>query len=303
MSNTTRTNTGLEDIPNHRRARPATFAPTSIGKLALILMAWGMMLLQASVATAQTAAATKKPNDGQELAKQLSNPVASLISVPFQSNFDFRMGSGSGWRYTLNFQPVIPVAINKEWNLISRTVVPIIHQAKVTAANASESGLGDVVQSIFISPNKTKPFIWGVGPAVSIPTATNGAFASKQLGLGPTGVILKQQGLVTYGALVNHIWRVAGSTTRARVNTTYLQPFIAYTTKDAWTYSANTESIYNWTAKTWSVPVNLTVAKLVKLGKQRVSIGGGLRCWATSPNGGAKGCGLRFVFQPVFPKK
>src|SRR3954447_2174538 len=139
MLNTTRTNTGPEDIRNQQRARLARFAPTSIGKGVVILMALGAMLLQASVATAQAAAATKKPNDGQELAKQLSNPVASLISVPFQSNFDFRMGSGSGWRYTLNFQPVIPVAINKEWNLISRTVVPIIHQANVTAANASES--------------------------------------------------------------------------------------------------------------------------------------------------------------------
>jgi len=273
------------------------------GKNALILAAFWAVLLQASLATGQTDPAAPKPDDAHALAKQLSNPVASLISVPFQSNFDFRMGTGSGWRYTLNFQPVIPVAINKRWNLISRTVVPIIYQNGVTGPNTSESGLGDVVQSIFISPNKTTPFIWGVGPAVSLPTATKSAFASKQLGLGPTAVVLKQQGAWTYGALVNHIWRVAGSTTRPRLNATYLQPFIAYSTKDAWTYSVNTESIYNWTATNWSVPVNLTVAKLVKLGNQRVSIGGGMRCWATSPNGGARGCGMRFVFQPVFPKK
>src|SRR5439155_19713188 len=122
-----------------------------------------------SRATAQAPAATQKPSDGQELAKQLSNPVASLISVPFQSNFDFRMGTGPGWRYTLNFQPVIPVAINKRWNLISRTVVPVIHQGNVTGAHTSERGLGDVVQSIFISPHKTKPPIWAFEPALSLP--------------------------------------------------------------------------------------------------------------------------------------
>ena len=275
----------------------------SKGNRILIWAALAVMLSQSHSAAAQAgSAAPQEPNDGQQLAKQLSNPVASLISVPFQSNFDFRMGTGSGWRYTLNFQPVIPFAINKRWNLISRTIVPIVHQSGVTGPYVSQSGIGDVVQSIFISPNKTTPFIWGVGPAVLVPTATNSALGSRQLGLGPTAVVLKQQGSWTYGALANHIWRVAGSTTRPRVNSTFLQPFIAYTTKDAWTYSANTESSYNWTGANWSVPVHFQVAKLVKFGKQRVSLGGGMRCWATSPDGGPQGCGMRFVVQPVFPK-
>jgi len=103
-------------------------------------------------------------NETSELAKQLSNPVASLITFPLQNNFDFGMGSGSGWRYTLNIQPVIPVALNPRWNLISRTIVPLIHQGDVTGPGQSQTGLGDTVQSLFLSPNKAEPFIWG-GPA------------------------------------------------------------------------------------------------------------------------------------------
>src|SRR5215471_3168395 len=102
--------------------------------------------------------------DAADLAKKLSNPIASLISFPLQNNFDFGMGTGSGWRYTLNIQPVIPIALNPHWNMISRTIVPFIHQGNVTGPGQSQTGLGDTVQSLFLSPNKAEPFIWG-GPA------------------------------------------------------------------------------------------------------------------------------------------
>ena len=259
--------------------------------------------------------------DTAELAKKLSNPISSLISFPIQTNFDFRMGTGSGWRNTTNVQPVIPVALNKDWNMISRTIVPIIHQANVTgpgrsesglgdilqanvtAPGASQSGLGDVVQSLFFSPNKSEPFIWGVGPAILIPTATNSFLGSKQLGLGPTVVVLKQQHGWTVGTLWNHIWRVAGGSGRPKVNSDFIQPFLTYGTKDGWTYSVNTESSYDWTRDSWSVPVHFTVTKVVRFGKQPMSFAGAIRCWATSPTGGPEGCGLRIVVTALFPKK
>ena len=241
--------------------------------------------------------------DAAELAKKLANPVASLISFPIQTNFDFRMGTGSGWRMTTNIQPVIPIALNKEWNLISRTIVPVIHQGNVTGPNQSQTGLGDTVQSLFISPNKTEPFIWGVGPAILVPTATNSAFQSKQLGLGPTVVVLKQQKGWTVGALWNHIWRVAGGSGRPKVNSDFIQPFLSYSTKDGWSYSINTESTYDWTSKAWGVPIHFTVTKVVRLGKQPVSFGGAVRCWATSPTGGPEGCGIRMIVTGIFPKK
>jgi hypothetical protein len=243
-------------------------------------------------------------HSAEELAKKLSNPVSSLISFPIQSNFDFGMGpGGSGWRMTMNIQPVIPIALNPKWNLISRTILPIIHQGNVVAAGTGQSGLGDAVQSFFISPNKTEPFIWGVGPVVLIPTATNEFLGSDQLGLGPTLVVLKQQGHWTYGALFNHIWRVAGGDGKPNVNSTFMQPFLNYSTKSAWTYGLNTESTYDWTGSSWSVPIHFSVSKVVRFGKQPISFGGQLRCWANSPTGGPEGCGFRAIVTGIFPKK
>jgi hypothetical protein len=242
-------------------------------------------------------------NDASELAKKLANPVASLISFPIQTNFDFGMGSGSGWRMTMNIQPVIPVALNEDWNLISRTILPIIHQGNVVAQGTSQSGLGDIVQSLFISPNKAEPFVWGIGPAILVPSATNGSLGSKQLGLGPTVVVLKQQGHWTVGALWNHVWRVAGGSDRPNVNADFVQPFLVYSTKDGWSYTLNTESTYDWTGNHWSVPIHGQISKVVRFGRQPVSFGGAIRCWATSPAGGPEGCGLRIVVTGIFPKK
>lgn len=241
--------------------------------------------------------------EAQELAKKLSNPVASLISLPLQSNFDFGMGGGSGWRYTLNVQPVIPIKLSKEWNLISRTIVPIIHQGNVTGDGEGQSGLGDTTQSFFFSPSKTEPFIWAVGPVALIPTATDRRLGNQKWGLGPTALVLKQKEGWTYGMLANHVWSVAGKSNRSEVSATFLQPFLSYTNRQAWTYSINTESTYDWVSNSWAVPINPLMSKLVRFGKQPVSFGGGVKCWVTSPAGGPEGCSLRIVVTALFPKR
>jgi hypothetical protein len=254
-----------------------------------------------------SAAAAQAPQNSatetQELAKKLSNPVASLISLPMQSNFDFGMGTGSGWRYTLNVQPVIPIALSPKWNLISRTIIPIIHQGNVTGPNTSQSGLGDTLQSFFISPNKSEPFIWAVGPAVLIPTATDAALGAQKWGVGPTAVVIKQQTGWTYGVLGNHIWSVAGKSNRGDVSSTFVQPVLSYTNKQAWTYGLNTESSYDWNSQSWSVPINFSISKVVRFGTQPMSFGGGLKCWVTTPTGGPEGCGPRITVTGLFPKK
>ena len=239
----------------------------------------------------------------QELAKKLSNPVASLISFPFQSNFDFGMGpERKGYRYTLNIQPVIPFALTKDINLITRTIFPVIAQNDVVGSTG-QAGLGDTLQSFFFGPNKAEPFIWGVGPQVLIPTATNQYLGSQKFGMGPTFVILKQKKGWTAGALVNHTWSVFGKDSRPPVNSTFLQPFLSYTTKKAWTFSFNTESAYDWSGNQWNVPIHFQVSKLMKMGKQPVSVGIASRCWAVSGPGGPRGCGFRLVFVPLFPLK
>lgn len=251
--------------------------------------------------TNNTQAETTPTSDTHELAKKLSNPVSSLISVPFQQNFDFGMGEGSGWKSSLNIQPVIPFVLSPKWNLISRTILPIVHQHNVIG-ESTQTGLGDMSQSFFFSPSDNKRLILGVGPQLLIPTATNSFLGTRKFGVGPTFLIAKQQGPWTYGALTNHVWSVAGSDNHPDVNSTFLQPFLSYNTKAAWTYGLNSEMSYDWTGNHWSIPIHFSVAKLVKFGKQPVSVGGTLRCWATSPAGGPEGCGLRIVVTPLFPK-
>ena len=248
---------------------------------------------------------TLAQHDAEHLAKELANPVAALISVPFQLNYDPNVGPGrDGDRWTLNIQPVVPVSISQDWNVISRTVLPVINQDDIALNSANQFGLGDTVQSFFFSPKKPTAdgIIWGVGPALLLPTGTDDLLGSGKWGLGPTAVVLKQHGPWTYGALANHIWSVAGSSSRADVSSTYLQPFVAHTTKDAWTYSLNTESTYDWKSEQWTVPINAMVSKLMKIDGQHVSFGGGVRYYVDSPDNGSKGWGVRLIATLLFPK-
>jgi len=238
----------------------------------------------------------------EELAKQLANPVASLISVPFQSNFEFKLGpNNDGFRYTLNFQPVIPFSLTKDWNLITRTIVPIIDQTDVIAPNTSEGGLSDITQSFFLSPKKpVAGMIVGVGPVFLYPAATDDLLGSEQWGAGPTFVVLKQTGGWTYGLLFNHIWSFAGNEHRTYVSSTFLQPFISYITETKTTYTVNTESTYDWHNDQWTVPINLTVAQLTKIGKLPVQFTIGGKVYTEGPSG-APEWGIRFVVTPLFP--
>ena len=265
------------------------------------------------------------PDQAAELAKKLQNPIASLISFPLQSNFDFRIGpSDEGWRYTLNIQPVIPISIASDWNLIVRTIIPYIHQEDVFKGPARifeedidgvpvevtrrprplghvQDGLGDTIQSFFFSPKEpVAGWILAAGPVFLYPSATDPLLGSEKWGAGPTGLILKQTGGWTYGILANQIWSFAGDVERRSVNATFVQPFIAYTTKTKTTFSLNTESTYNWNDSQWTVPLNLSVSQLLRIGKLPVSLAVGGKYYAEGPSG-APEWGLRFVITLLFP--
>ncbi len=243
--------------------------------------------------------------DQAELAKKLSNPVAALISVPLQLNYDQDIGPAEdGERWLLNVQPVIPMELDKDWNIISRTIMPVVYQDDIAPGTGSQFGIGDILQTVFFSPKAptSSGWIWGAGPVFLLPTGSDDLLTADQLGAGPTVLVLKQENGWTYGALANHIWSVAGDDDRGDVNATFLQPFLSYSTPTAWTYALNTESTYDWENEQWSVPINVTVSKVTRMGSQLVSIGGGLRYWADSPDNGPEGVGMRLSFTLLFPK-
>ena len=256
----------------------------------------GLAIGQSSTAHAQGGEA--------DLAKKLSNPIASLVSVPLQYNFDHEIGpANSGKKHVLNIQPVIPISLNEDWNLISRTILPVVSQADVLPGAGDQFGLGDILQSLFFSPNAptAEGIIWGAGPVFLLPSATNQMLGAEKLGVGPTVVVLTQQQGWTIGVLANHIWSVAGDANRADIDSSFIQPFVSYTTPTALTIGLNTESTYNWITDEWAVPINLTVTQLTKFGGQPVSIGAGVRYWAQSSTGGPKGFGARAILTFLFP--
>jgi hypothetical protein len=236
-----------------------------------------------------------------ELAKKLANPISSLISVPLQNNWDFGIGPESALRYTLNVQPVIPFSISKDWNLITRTIVPIIYTEEPAKGIGDKTGLGDILQSFFFSPKAPTSggWIWGAGPVVLYPSGTDELSAHKW-GAGPTAVVLKQESGWTYGMLANHVWSFSGGGEND-INSTYVQPFLSYTTKTFTTIGINTESAYDWENSEWTVPINVTAAQLLKIGGMPMQFQVGGRYYADKPEGGPD-WGLRFAVIFLFPK-
>ena len=244
-------------------------------------------------------------NAAAEAAKKLSNPVAAMISAPFQYNHDKLGGTNDGaTKNTLVMQPVFPASLNDDWNLITRIVMPVIEQKGYASAALNESGLGDTTASLFFSPKSPTAggLIWGAGPAFLLPTATQNALGSEKWGLGPTAVALKQFGPWSVGVLANHIWSFAGSNNRSDVNATFLQPFLSYTTSTHTTIGMNSESTYDWKGNQWTVPVNFQVGQVLKIGSQLFQLTVGARYWAEAPDNGPEGWGYRVQLTFLFPK-
>jgi len=247
-----------------------------------------------------------------DVAKKLANPVAAMISLPIQPNYQPNLGlNDEGGQWLINVQPVVPIDLNDDWNIISRTIVPIISKDTGIPGADKINGLSDIVQSAWLSPKEPTEsgWIWGAGAAFLIPSATDDALGADRWGAGPTGLALRQDGPWTYGGLFNHIWSFAGSdrfdaegNVANNVNQTFMQPFLTYITPESVTYALNTETQYDWEREQWTVPINFVVTKVMKFGNQMVSLGGGVTYWAEAPDAGPEGFGVRLLAVFIFPK-
>ncbi len=237
-----------------------------------------------------------------DLATEISNPIASLINVPFQFNYDCCFGPEKAGQMLLNVQPVIPFQLDDNWTLITRTIVPVIDQGEAVPGAGNRFGLGDTLQSFFFSP-KPAPggIMWGVGPAFLWPTGTDAQFSGRKWGAGPTAVALKQSAGWTIGVLANHVWSYAGSGNFPRISTTSIQPFLAYQWPDTTTLTFTSETQYDWVGTQWTVPLDLLVSHIYRLGNQPLSVQIGPRYFPVTPSEGAH-WGFRVNLAFLFPQ-
>jgi hypothetical protein len=244
-----------------------------------------------------------------DLAKAAQNPIANMISVPLQSNFNFYNIDKHGYErdtmgYVLNVQPVIPLKINDDWNLITRTVIPIINQPQLMPGMGSHAGLGDIQFTSFLSPSKSGKITWGVGPVLQFPSATDDSLGSGKWSAGPSAVVLAMDGPWVVGALAQNVWSYAGDSDRPYVNQLLVQPFINYNLPKGWYLTTSPIITANWHADSddrWTVPVGGGVGKIVKFGKLPVNLQLSSYYNVVHPDFGPE-WSVRFQVQFLFPK-
>jgi hypothetical protein len=209
-----------------------------------------------------------------DLAKQAQNPIANLISVPFQNNINFGLGPHDRTQNLLLIQPVIPIHLTDGLNLITRTIAPVLYQPEVESNSGGEFGLGDINESLFFSPSKPSKILWGVGPIVQFPTATDDTLGTGKWEAGPTAVALTMPGHWVMGVLVNNLWSFAGDNDRKDVNLFTLQYFVNYNFSHGWYLTSSPVNNANWKADNnnrWTIPFGGGGGKIFHVGKQALN--------------------------------
>lgn len=245
-----------------------------------------------------------KSDEAEDLAKQTQNPVADLISLPFQNNIGFNLGRHDRTQNVLNIQPVIPFNITDNWNLITRTIAPVIYQPDVFSSSGGEFGLGDINMTLFLSPSKPGKLLWGIGPIISLPTATDKTLGTDKWSAGPSMVILTMPGDWVIGVLANNIWSFAGDDDKPDVNQMLVQYFINYNFNGGWYLSSAPINTANWEANDnnrWTIPVGGGGGKLFFLGKLPINTSVQAFYNVEHPNLGPE-WSLRLQMQFILPK-
>lgn len=239
-----------------------------------------------------------------DLLKAAKNPVSDLISVPIENTTNFRIGPYNRTDNIVSLQPVIPMGLSEDWLLVTRIIQPISWQPYADRESGGQFGLGDMNPTFFLAPRKAGNLIWGAGPAMVIPTATDSILGSGKFSLGPSVVVLAQPGNWTFGALASNIWSVAGSRSRPSVNRMSLQYFITYSLKDDWYLSTAPTVVADWSASKddrWLVPVGGGIGKLITVGGSPIDLAASVYANVVKPSGGPS-WQLNFTVTLLFPK-
>jgi hypothetical protein len=271
--------------------RPGSFAPSEYD-------------VRLTLAPAAGEAEGVGQSNTEQLAKMAQNPVAKLISVPFQNNFNFGIGPNEACQYVLNFQPVIPISLSEDWNLITRTILPTINMPSPAPGIRSAFGLGDLNPTFFLSPAKPGKLIWGVGPTFTFPTATDPLLGAGQWSAGPAVVALTMQGHWVVGALANNQWSFAGWGGQ-EVNAMLIQPFVNYNLAHGWYLTSAPIITANWKADSdnrWTVPLGGGLGKIIHIGREPLNVQLGAYWNAETPKNFGADWQLRFQIQLLFPK-
>jgi hypothetical protein len=215
----------------------------------------------------------QEEDSAAELAKKAQNPIANMISVPFQNNTNFGIGEYNRSQNVLNIQPVLPTSLGK-WNLINRFIVPLVSQPDISTESDSKFGLGDIVYEGFFTPQSSGNVTWGIGPVLVIPTATNVSLGSGKWSAGPAAIVVAFAGKFVLGGVLYNAWSFAGKNDRADVNQGFVQYFVNYNLPKAWYITSAPAITVNWDApenNKWIVPFGGGMGKIFAIGKQKLN--------------------------------
>lgn len=296
-------NEGAEKL---RTGKTATM-PGAASVLCLAFKIAEAVVLTAMIMLCFAVLPTRAQEDSTEIAKEAQNPIANVISVPVENDFDPQTGTHKDDSYVMEMKPVVPIHLSNDWILITRTIIPVIQVPDLAPGISGTTGLGDVQESLFLSPTKAGPggIIWGAGPAISFPTATQSILGTKKLSVGPNAVVLKIQGHWLFGTLAQNLWSVEGPSARPDVNQMLLQPFVNYNLRHGWYLTTSPIITANWEVRPdqrWTVPVGGGVGRIVHLGRQPVSIYAQFFRNVERP-AGTSPWSARFEMTFLFPKK
>ena len=293
--------------------RPNPISDKNPMKNALIKAAWitpvrsffvAVLLIFALLSAYAAEPVSDEDRKTEELAKETQNPISNLISVPFQNNFNFGVGPNDATQWILNVQPVIPITLNKDWNLITRTIVPIINQPSPASGIESAFGLGDINPTVFLSPANSGKLLWGVGPTMTWPTESNSLLGNGKWSAGPALVLLATPGHWVYGALANNQWSFAGWGKKS-VDGLLVEPFVNYNFRHGWYLVSAPIITANWNAASderWTVPIGGGFGKIIKIDKLPINLQLMAFDNVVTPHRGGPDWQLRFQVQFLFPK-